>query len=226
MISMALGGTVAVLQNLWQSFEGYSTGIVSALVILVIGWAIGRVIGRVVREILERVQVNKYVQKEGHLNFEVSSIFDTVVRWIIYIVFISQATKALGVPILTEFLFGSVLPAIGGVVGAGIVVLVAYMIGVYFKERIIQTEEREETAYADISGKIVFWLANFFGVALALDIFFKYVLRTGTRLVPNLLMIIVGGVSLGIAIATGLGLKDVVGEMAEDYAEEFKEKRK
>lgn len=224
-MTMTLGGTVVVLESLWQSFLNYLPGLVGGLVLLVIGWAVGRVLGRVVREILERAEVDEYIRKEGHLNFEASSLFDVIVRWIIYIAFISAAAQVLGVPMLTSFFFGRVLPAIGGIIGAGVVVLIAYMIGIYFKEGIAQHEEGEETAYADISGKIVFWLANFFGVALALDIFFTLALDVNTQLVPNLLMIIVGGVSLGAAIAIGLGLRDVVGEMAEDYAEEFKEKR-
>lgn len=223
---MALGGTVAVLQSLWQSFLGYLPGIVGALVLLIVGWVVGRIFGRVTKEVLTRAEVDQHLKKEGHLNFEVTSLSDVIVRWFIYLSFISAAAEILGIAGLTSFvntLLFSVLPAI---VGAGIVMLVAYVVGLYFKEGLTEHEEGEESIYADISGKAVFWLSMFFGVALALDIFFRLALEvSGVSLVPNILLILVGGVSLGAAIAIGMGLKDVVGEMAEEYAEEFKEKR-
>lgn len=222
---MELGGTVAVLQNLWQSFLGYLPGLVGAIVLLIAGWIVGRIFGRVTREILDRADVDEYMKREGHLNFNLTGLSDVVVRWIIYLAFIAAATRVLGIAGLTGFVNSILFSVLPGIIGAGIVMLVAYMVGIYFKEGLTEHEEGEESAYADLSGKAVFWLSMFFGVALALDIFFRLALQSGVSLIPNLLMIMVGGVSLGGAIAIGLGLKDVISDMAEDYAEEFKEKR-
>jgi hypothetical protein len=223
---MALGGTVAILENLWQSFLGYLPGLVGGIVLLIIGWAVGRVIGRVIKEILVKAEVDQYIKEEGHLNFEISSVIDVIVRWFIYLAFISAASQVLGAPGVATFVENILYTILPGIVGAGIVLLVAYVIGIYFKEGLTQHKEGEETIYADLSGKLVFWISMFFGVALALDIFFRSVLSTPSSLLPNILMIIVGAVGLGVAIAIGLGLKDVVGEMAEDYAKDFKKKRK
>lgn len=225
MMNMQLGGTIAVLESLWNSFLGYLPGLIGGIVLLIIGWAVGKVVGRVVREILVRAEVDEYIKKEGHLNFEASSVFSIIARWFIYLAFISAAAQVFGAPGVTAFVNEILYTILPGIVGAGIVLLVAYVIGIYFKEGIAQKEDTE-TIYADLSGKIVFWISIFFGVALALDIFFRSVLQTTSSLLPSILMIIVGGVSLGLAIALGLGLKDVVGDMAEDYAKEFKKKRK
>ncbi len=221
----AVGDTQAVLQSLWQSFAGSIGNFVGFLIILVIGWIIGRVVGKVIREILVRADVDKYIKEEGHLNFKASSLFDTVARWIIYIVFISQAVNVLQVEVISDFLFANVLPGIGGIVGAGIVLLVAYMIGIYFKEGLIQDED-EGTSYADLSGKVVFYLSLFFGTVLALDIFFRIALGQPAMILQGVIFILAGALGLGVAIAMGLGLKDAISVMAEEYAEEFKEKRK
>ncbi len=221
----AIGDTTAVLESLWQSFTGNIGNFIGFLIILVIGWIIGRVVGKVIRELLVRANVDEYIKEEGHLNFQASTLFDTIARWIIYIVFISEAVSVLKVEVLTDFLFGYVLPGIGGIVGAGIVLLVAYIIGIYFKEGLIQDDE-EGTSYADLSGKVVFYLSMFFGAALSLDIFFRLALDQPAMLLQGLIFILAGAFGIGIAIALGFGLKDVVAEMAEEYAEEFKEKRK
>ncbi|MFP4116704.1 MAG: mechanosensitive ion channel family protein [Candidatus Aenigmatarchaeota archaeon] len=220
----AIGDTQAVLQNLWQSFTGNIGNFVGFLIVLVIGWIIGRVVGKVIREILVRADVDKYIKEKGHLNFKASSLFDTVARWIIYIVFISEAVNVLQVEVISDFLFANILPGIGGIVGAGIVILVAYMIGIYFKEGLIEDDE-EGTSYADLSGKVVFYLAMFFGIVLGLDIFFGVALGQPAVILQGVIFILAGALGLGIAVAMGLGLKDVVHDMAEEYAEEFKEKR-
>lgn len=220
----AIGDTQAVLESLWQSFTGSIGNFVGFLIILVIGWIVGRVLGRVIREILVRADIDEYIKKEGHLNFEASSLFDTIARWVIYIVFLSEAVSVLSIDIVSNFLFSYVLPGIGGVVGAGIVLLLAYMVGIYFKEGLIQDED-EGTHYADLSGKIVLYLSIFFGTALALDIFFRLALSQPAFLLQGVIFILAGSLGVGIALSLGLGLKDVVHEMAEEYAEEFKEKR-
>jgi len=224
-MAMELSGTITAIQNLWQSFLGYLPGLIGAIVLLIVGWIVGRIFGRVTREILDKADVDEYIKREGHLNFRLTSISDVIVRWVIYLAFIAAATRVLGIAGLTSFVNSILFSILPGIVGAAIAMLIAYMVGIYFKEGLTEHEEGEESAYADLSGKAVFWLSMFFGVALALDIFFKLALQAGVSLVPNLLMIMVAGVSLGGAIAIGLGLKDVVSNMAKDYAEEFKEKR-
>ncbi|MFP4634014.1 MAG: mechanosensitive ion channel family protein, partial [Candidatus Aenigmatarchaeota archaeon] len=214
-----LGDTATVLENLWQSFAGNIGNFIGFLVILIVGWIIGRIVGKVIREILIRGKVDEYVKKEGHLNFEASSLFDTIARWIIYIVFISEAVAFLEIGMISNFLFNYVLPGVGGIIGAGIVLLVAYMVGIYFKEGLLQHEENEETPYADLSGKIVFYLSMFFGTALALDIFFRLALNQPAMLLQGLILILAASLGIGAAISLGLGLKDVVNDMAEDYAE-------
>ncbi len=221
----AIGDTQAVLQNLWQSFTGSIGNFIGFLIILVIGWIIGRVIGKVIREILVKADVDKYIREEGHLNFKASSLFDTVARWIIYIVFISEAVRVLQIEVISDFLFANVLPGIGGIVGAGIVLLVAYMIGIYFKEGLIQDDENG-TSYSDLSGKIVFYLSMFFGTVLGLDIFFRIALGQPAMILQGVIFILVGALGIGMAIAVGFGLRDIVHDMAEDYAKEFKKKRK
>ncbi len=220
----AIGDTTAVLESLWQSFTGSLGNFIGFLIILVIGWIIGRVVGKVIREILVRADVDEYIKEEGHMNFTASSLFDTIARWVIYIVFISEAVAVLQVQMISNFLFNYVLPGIGGIVGAGIVLLLAYMVGIYFKEGLVQDED-EGTSYADLSGKVVFYLSMFFGTALALDIFFRLALDQPAMLLQGVILILAGALGLGIAIAMGLGLKGVVHDMASDYAKEFKKKR-
>ena len=160
---------------------------------------------------------SKRKEKKEHLKFQASSVFDVVVRWLIYLAFIQAAVSVLNIETLT-FLMSEVMIFIANVVIAAVIILVAYGIGVYIKEHIIG----RGTSYSDMTGKIVVYFVTFVGLALGLNIVFP----GKTTLINGILLLIVGGISLGIAIALGLGLKDIVREMAKDYAKEFRKMRK
>lgn len=203
--------------NLWYSFLAIAPNVIAAIILLIIGFIVGKVTGLVTREILRRVGVDKYLQKEEHLKFQASAVFDVIVRWLIYLAFIQAAVSVLNIETLT-FLMNEILVFTANVVIAAIIIIVAYAIGVYTKEHIIG----KGTPYSDITGKIVIYFVTFVGLALGLNIVFP----GRTTLINGILLLIVGGVSLGFAIALGLGLKDVIKEMSIDYAKEFRKKRK
>ncbi|MCD6367597.1 MAG: hypothetical protein J7L45_00765 [Candidatus Aenigmarchaeota archaeon] len=207
----------AIGMNLWYSFLNAVPGIIAAIILLIIGFIVGKVVGRIVREILVRVGVDKYLHKREHLKFQASSVLDTIARWLIYLAFIQAAVSVLNIDTLT-FLMTEVMTFIANIAVAIVIIIVAYGIGIYTKDHIIG----KGTSYSDITGKIVIYFITFVGLALGLNIVFP----GRTDLINGILLLIVGGVSLGAAIALGLGLKDVIREMAKDYAKEFRKKRK
>lgn len=203
-------GIVSALTPLWTQTKNFLPNFVAALVILVIGYIIGRVVGYVVKEVLDRTNVDDYLEEQGDLKFELSAIFSTIGKWIIYLVFIQQAAMSLEVPAITQIV-GKVVTWIPGLVGAVVVFLAGYGIAIYSKKQIIGSE----TLYSNILGKVVFFFVIYVAVATALPL-----VGIQAELLNNILLIIMGSVGAGFAIASGLGLKDIFHEEAERYIEE------
>lgn len=203
-------GIVSALTPLWAQTKNFLPNLVAALVILVIGYVIGRVVGYVVKEVLERTNVDEYFEEQGDLKFELSSIFSTIGKWIIYLVFIQQAAMSLEVPAITQIV-GKVVTWIPGLVGAVAVFLAGYGVAIYSKKQIIGSE----TLYSNILGKVVFFFVIYVAVATALPL-----VGIQAELLNNILLIIMGSVGAGFAIASGLGLKDIFHKEAERYIEE------
>ncbi|MFQ6009749.1 MAG: hypothetical protein ACE5J7_01360 [Candidatus Aenigmatarchaeota archaeon] len=204
-----------VFINLWNGFLLALPGIVAAVITLFIGFIIGKLAGMVVREIIVRLKIDEWIAEEG-VTFKFSSVFDVITRWIIYLVFIQQAAIFLNVQAITIFV-NNVISIIPPLIQAGLLVIVGYSLAIYMKERIISSK----TLYADVVGKTVFFLILYLSIAMALS-----QMRIDTTLVNNILLLIVAGASLGVAIALGLGLKDVVAVSAKDYARKFKKGRR
>ncbi len=212
---MALASLGMIAERIWYPFLAFIPNLIGAIILLIIGFIVGKVMGLVIREILIRTGVDRYLRKEEHLKFKASSLFDVITRWAIYVTFISGAVEILGIQSLKEIMTQIVF-FIPQLIGAIIVILVSYGIAVYVKDGILSAK----TIYSDVLGKAVFFLIIYIGVAIALPI-----IQINTQLISNLLLVVIGSLGVGMAIAIGLGLKDIVKEMAKDYAADFRKMR-
>jgi len=213
---MALASLATIAGKIWYPFLDFIPNLIGAIILLIIGFIVGKVMGLVIREILIRTGVDKYLKKEEHMKFRASSVFDVITRWAIYLVFIAAAVNLLQIEVLSTVML-NIAYFIPRIIGAIIVILVSYGIALYVKDEILAGK----TIYSDVLGKVIFFLVIYIGIAIGLPI-----IQIETSLIGNLLLVMVGAVGVGMAIALGLGLKDMVREMAKDYAQEFKKKRK
>ena len=195
----------------WNSLVEIAPKLVGALVILVVGIIIGKIVGLVIKEICIRAKLDKYIKIKG---YRFTDIIRIAVEWIIYLAFIQSAVDYLGIAALADFV-GNIIHFIVRAVGAAIIIIVGHVLGSFFEKEIKKTEE----AYSEIIGKVVYFFTLYVAIALALPF-----LGINPTLVNNILLIIIGSVGLGFAIAVGLGLKDIVAEEARKYIKELKKK--
>ncbi len=201
-------GIEDVLLNLWNSTIEFLPNLTGALVILVIGYALGKLLGRIVREILTKLRVDEFFSEEKYFNVKPTHIGALITRWTIYLVFIKQATEILEVQAISDFVTGA-YSFILQVVAAVVTILIGYGLGAYLKDKIITSK----TIYSDITGKLVFGIVLYLSVAIGL----KFIKGVNTQILDYILLVILGSVGVGVAVALGFGLKDVVAEMAREW---------
>jgi hypothetical protein len=199
-----------------QEIVFYLPRIVAALIILIIGWIVGKAAGRLAAGLLDRMGVDDAVEKTflgdmiKRAGMTVRGVFDALVRWFIYIIFIVAAINVLDIPALTLLLsqFVLYLPQLI----AGILVLVVGLILVNFIMNWIGRElVSNRVAFADI---ITIVLKAFFSlviIILALD-----QMLIDTTIIYTFLVPIAWGIGVGLALAVGIGVgwgsKDAVSE--------------
>lgn len=210
-----MAGLEDALANLWNSTVAYAPGAIAAIITLVVGLIVGRILARVVREILDKVSINRYISKTEHITLDISNIFALIIRWIVYLAFIQQAAVFLGVAIITSFV-GTVIFYLGQVVSAAVAIIIGFVLAAYLKDRILSSKN----LYSDITGKIVFFLVVYLSIAIGL----KFITVLNTTIIDYLLLVIVGSVGIGLAIAIGFGLRDVISDLAKDYAKKYRKR--
>jgi hypothetical protein len=70
-----------------------------------------------------------------------------------------------------------------------------------------------KTFYSDVVGNIILFIITYVSISIALSL-----IGINTELINWILIVIVASFGAGLAIAIGLGLKDVVRDVAKQYA--------
>jgi len=186
--------------------------LILAILWLLLGYVAGQVVYKVVKEILVRVKFDEYLAEKEKLRQKFSDIFSMIAKWVVYLVFVPIAVEFLGIPAFTA-LVTNIIRFLFGVIQFAIVIIVGYITASYIKDRVISSK----SVYGNIVGQLIFFLTVYVSIALALPF-----LGIDPTIIQWILLVIIGSLGVGVAIALGWGLKDVVSELAKDYVRKLK----
>jgi hypothetical protein len=139
--SLGLGETATSVQSLVNQLLGYIPGIIGAVIILILGALLARIVRQIVAGFLEGVGVDRLGERVGFSKSKdsqpLSALLGTVVYVIIMVTVIGQALAALNLDVLTnisEQILGSVTGVILSVLGAVIVLGIAYYVAKFIAD--------------------------------------------------------------------------------------------
>lgn len=214
--------SLAIIQPFLQDMVGFVGRLVLAIIVFVMGYLISVGVGKIVTEILKSVKFNKLFEKEGwshalqraNINVHPAEFIGAIFKWVFVILSLLIAVDILH---LAQFgmILTQVLNYLPNVVVASLIFVVAVIISDIIEKVIRVTVERMRIGHGYLAASIVRWAIWIFTIFLILD-----------QLLPNSVLIqtlymaivwgIVGALSLGAAIAIGLGGKDAAAEFIND----------
>jgi hypothetical protein len=192
--------------------------IIGAIVILIVGWIIGAIVGRIVTGILARTPVDRTFNRHAGSvyggsasTFSVSRATGTVVKWLIFLVFLIAATNFLGWPLLTDFL-NQVILFIPNLIVAVLILILAPIAG-----RLVRNAVENGTAAAGVSsghllGRVAEVAVILFGVIIAVN-----QVGVASNLVDILFTGLVIALAIAFGLAFGLGGRDVAGQLLQSW---------
>lgn len=216
--------------DLTQEFESvvgniinFLPSILAAIIILLIGSLIASALARLTRKLLQRLRFDRVIHASA-AGSVVSRIIESpsyftgrIVFWLIMIGTISLAVAALNLPVLNDLL-AAVYGYVPNIVAAVIIFLVASAISAGaagFARRVMGNTAMSRlisTAIPAVTMSLaIFMILNQLGIA--------------TDIVNILFTAIVGAVALGLALAFGLGGRDVARELLEQAADSARTKQ-
>lgn len=203
---------VDILGNLTAQTVNFLPSLAGAIVLLVIGLVLGKVISRVVKEVLDRLKIDFYVTEKQKPIVSLSGLFALVTRWWIYLAFITEAVRVLGLAVLVDWV-GRITTFVPNIIGATAIMVVGYILAEYIKIHLKKTN----SLYANVVSKVLFFFILYVSIALALP-----VLGVASTLVNNILLVLIASVGIGVALALGLGMKEAVADISRRYAKKIR----
>jgi len=204
--------------------------IIAALIILIIGWIAGRLIGKAVGilvdklgvdKALEKVDTGDWLQKSG---WSISRLFDVVVRWFIYIIAIMAAVDVLRIEFLSSIMqmIALFFPRL---IAAAIVLVVGLLLIAFAMKWIEEALETNEVPLATMLAPVFEAIMVIIVMVLAMD-----QLRIDTTIIYTFIIPLAWGLAIGIGVAIGIavgwGGRDSVAEYMQERLKDDKKENK
>ncbi len=204
--------SVSVAAHLVDATVNILPNLVGALIVWIFGLALAWVLSKISKEILVRLQVDRRLHLPSKGIFSTAEVIPIIIFWAIMLLAIQEGLNILELKVLSQF-FGSIVNFLGGLTEAMIIVIAGYALTDYVTRQIKATKR----PFADIIANSLFFLMMYITVAIALPF-----IGIDTTLINAILVIILGSLGLGFAIALGLGLKDTIARLAKSYERKVK----
>src|SRR5215218_10158911 len=215
----ALFGAVEVGDSLQRGLDnliGFLPRLIGFLIILVIGYIIARVVKGIVTKLLESIGTDRamhtgttgeYVNRVAP-GFRPSSAIGTIVFWFLFLGVLAVAVSQLGIAALDNF-----VAAIGGYLPNVLAAILIFVVAVALSGAVgtLIARTMGETPTGKVMGSVVPVLFMAIGTFMVLD-----QLEMAPVIVTITYAALLGGIFLAMALAFGLGGRDVAGRMLSE----------
>lgn len=221
-------GFTTVVTGAWNTFSAkimaFLPGLIGAIIIFVVGLIIAKIIKVAVVKLLRLIRFDTATEKTGVNDFlkkgsilkTPSEIIGTLIYWFIMILVLVASLDALGLPIVSDIL-NDIFLYIPNVVAAIIVLILGILFGNLLSSIVRTAASNAGFSTPDGLGKIALYAVIFFSVSVAL-----IQLGIGERVVAAAFVITFGATALALALAFGIGGKEVAAEYLKKWLEQKK----
>jgi hypothetical protein len=204
------------LENILARVIEFLPNLIGAIAILIIGYMVAKLLEKVIRKALNRARFDRAIHNSA-AGDTISRIIESPSRlggriafWLVFIGAISLAVSALNLPVLNDLL-NSIYSYVPNVIAAVAIFLVASAVSAGAAAFVLRVMGR--TAIAKLIATAIPAIAMSLAVFMILS-----QLGIAKDIVNILFTAIVGAIALGLALAFGLGGRDVARELLEQAA--------
>ena len=213
------------LQQGLDEFFAFIPRLIGFLIVLAIGYIVAKVVNKLVVTLLDKVDLDKAMHSgsvgehvsKAALDFSPSKLIGAVAFWFIFLGAISIAVSQLGIPALNTFV-ASIAAYLPNVIAALLIFVIAGVVAAAIGGLVARTMGDTPT------GKIVGSVVPVLVMAIA-----TFMILNQLQIAPEIVTItyasLIGGVFLAMALAFGLGGREVAGRMLNDAYDKGQEQR-
>ncbi len=209
------------IRGYFSQLVGFLPNVLAVVAILVGGWIVAKVIQTVLVRLLAAVKADSLAERiqfadmlaKGGIERTFSQLVGALAYWIVMLVVLVAALNALQLTATAELLQRLVgfLPTI---VTAVVVLILGILAAGFLAATIRTVASNAGIAQAHVLGQFAQAIVIIFSVVVALQ-------QVQIQFVGDAFLIILGALGFGLALAFGLGCKDLAGRWMSDLVDRF-----
>lgn len=214
------------VRDLLLRFWNFFLNFLAAVVIFVIGWIVAKIIKNVLVKILKTLRIDSIAEKvkiadflsKGGIKYTLSEILGLIVYWVIILGVLISSLNILALTGVSSFL-DKIVGYIPNVIGALIVLILGIFIAAFVGSIIRTAAANLGLTQSNMLAKVGEVAIIVFAIIITLD-----QLKIGAVLI-SAMNIVLATIGLAVALAFGLGCKDVAARVVSDLVEKLKSKK-
>lgn len=204
----------------------YAVNALLVIIILIIGWLLSKVIKSIVSKALkliklddisDRIELDKLLGKGG-INYPLSDLVGIICYWLGILITFMVAVNAIGLTIAADLL-NKVVLYIPNVIAALFILVLGMFVSTILKAVVQTAANNAGLGQSKLLAQIVETIVIAFAFFVALE-----QLKIGIQITQLTLSIVLGSIGLGLALAFGLGCKEIAGKYVAELVEKLKRK--
>lgn len=218
------GALISSWSEVWVSFLGVLPSILGAVVVFGVGLILAFWAKRLVIELLRLVQLEKLTKSAGidrylekaDIKFTFVELLGTLVEWLVILVFFLAVVDILGLSAVSQVL-ASVLGYIPNVIAAALIFAAGYIVAGLAGGLVRGALASIDHDVAKPIGRLARWVILIVAFFAAVD-----QLQIAQGLIATFFQGLTYTVVLVVGLAVGLGAKDVIAKILDDWYEKIR----
>lgn len=202
----------------------YIPTLLGAIVILIIGWMIAKLLESVTVRILKTVRLDVASDKaglsnilaQGDIKLTLSELLGVLVYWLVVLVVIATALNALNLIIAADII-SKLVGYVPNIIGAIFVLVLGSFLANFVATIVRTSASNAGIKNAKLLSKVTQVVLVIFAIIIAIE-----QLNVATALLALAVNVILASIGIGIALAFGLGCKDIAGKFVSDFINNLK----
>lgn len=202
--------------------------LLAALIIFFVGLILAKAAKSITIKILEGIRLSQIIKKTGfepflkkaEIKLKIEEIFGGVVKWIIILIFFITAVNVLGLTTVSQVL-NNILAYIPKVVSAILILTIGVLLAGVVESLVKGALSQVDLKIARFLAKLSSYIVVIFSSLAALN-----ELQIAQTLINTLLIGFVAMLSLGLGLAIGLGAKDLIAKILNQWYDNFRKEIK
>ena len=200
--------------------------LLGALLILIIGWLIAQAIQGIVVRVLKTVGLDKLADQvqlsnvlaKGGVRARVSELIGAIVYWLVMLAVVMVVFNALQLTVAAE-LFQSIVAFLPNVIAALFILIVGIFAAAFLSATMRTAASNAGLSQPQLIGQLVQTIVVIFAAVAALQ-------QLRIPFFGEVFLIILAGISLGSALAFGLGCKDQAGRWVSGLVDQLSSRKR